>query len=79
MARRGGRIDDASLSFSPLDDGTFHGMITITNVAWLSKQTFIKARRIVSQDCHLKKRGDRGERRDIETINNEKSLGRERE
>lgn len=78
MARRGGRIDDASLSFSPLDDGTFHGMITITNVAWLSKQTFIKAS-LVSQDCDLKKRGDRGERRDIETINNEKSLGRERE
>lgn len=53
VARRGGRIDDASLSFSPLDDGTFHGMITITNVAWLSKQTFIKARRIVARVARL--------------------------
>lgn len=53
VARRGGRIDDASLSFSPLDDDTFHGMITITNVAWLSKQTFIKARRIVARVARL--------------------------
>lgn len=53
VARRGGPIDDASLSFSPLDDGTFHGMITITNVAWLSKQTFIKARRIVARVARL--------------------------